>query len=567
MASMVKPGRFHAESRSLPTMEQTSECPSLVGHLPQYFLVRPDVVKHTASGAVMTKGAMVPLIPIDQLPSWLEIADVPRELYPEDIKGLTNLGKSSKDFDTYNVCVIYHDNDCGTYEPRMTSGLDKIKNQHGRNSSGGRIITGVRDEPDSNSRGHSQRALQNLRSDDLVTTPGEHDVIDERQVDTHDDMESGSSRHDDSSYELSASPNSSETCASVLSNSTDKELFSSLRVKKGIEESRHAPETTDISSALVIRKQIPPSPTAGLNPRIPSSVPLRPREHCNPYGTLNHKRIVPSGSQAADSRYSPSQPSRSLGISDHRGGGGSGSSRYDVLGYSSPSSTTTTHRHDTNNDNRSLLSLGGGSSTTYCRHWCHHNTCKYGAECKYIHEMPKTLEGLSAVGLSDWPKWYKAEKYGYEKAMAEMRQSMNLNGHSNYPGLTHLGGPHPPSPLASTSRASLLTKHPEKQELPAVQHLQQHQHYRQNIGRYRGAEGEKLASKISRDKKKIKGHSSYSTSSKKPTGYQEKALLQMRQRGQVERKGVLREGEEEDMENKTRENIVAEEEQDLISLD
>ncbi|ETS87952.1 hypothetical protein PFICI_01780 [Pestalotiopsis fici W106-1] len=606
MASKIEQGRDHEENRNRAMMEPTSESSSLTGQLPRYFLVRPDVTKHTASGTVTTKGAMVPLIPIDQLPSWLEITGVPRELSPEHMKGLTNLGESTKDFDTYNVCVIYHDDDGddddddddddGASEPRMTSRLDKIKYQHVGASSGRHIITTAHCGNDSNPRGHSQRTPQHHGSDIISTAPGELDANTGKQGTGHDDMlGSDSSRQDDSSYDHPASSASSEACESVLSSSPDKETFPSLRVKEGIQESRHAPRTTNTPS-LVTRKQIPPSPTADLNPRIPSSVPARPRELYNPYSTLTRKRTVPSGDQQAyrlkkslpsSSRYSPSQPSRSLAISHHRGGNGngsnnvstSGSSRYDVLGYSTTGGSTTNHQHhptnNNNNNTRTSSSAGTGSSTTYCRHWCHHNTCKYGAECKYVHEMPKTLEGLSAVGLSDWPKWYKAEKHGYEKAMAEVHQSLNLNGTLRYPAGLVLVGPH--SSSSSSSRAPPLTEQPEKQEIAELtepQHHHQHQQ-RQSLERHMMTmmEEAKRASKMTKDKKRIKGPSSYSTSSKKLSAHRNGNALLMRQRSHAGENPVRDENGTEGVKmarakaDKMCKVVASEEEQDLISLD
>lgn len=44
--------------------------------------------------------------------------------------------------------------------------------------------------------------------------------------------------------------------------------------------------------------------------------------------------------------------------------------------------------------------------TTFCRHWCHHGTCKWGLQCRYQHRMPSTVEGLREVGLKDFPTWY-----------------------------------------------------------------------------------------------------------------------------------------------------------------
>lgn len=45
-------------------------------------------------------------------------------------------------------------------------------------------------------------------------------------------------------------------------------------------------------------------------------------------------------------------------------------------------------------------------SEDYCRHWCHHGTCKWGNQCRYKHAMPTTTQGLVDVGLREFPAWW-----------------------------------------------------------------------------------------------------------------------------------------------------------------
>ncbi|CZS90824.1 uncharacterized protein RCO7_06705 [Rhynchosporium graminicola] len=61
--------------------------------------------------------------------------------------------------------------------------------------------------------------------------------------------------------------------------------------------------------------------------------------------------------------------------------------------------------------------------TQLCRHWCHHGICKWGQKCRYHHIMPMSTSGLSEVGLSDWPLWFRRMNPGYFAA-----QNANLNG-------------------------------------------------------------------------------------------------------------------------------------------
>jgi hypothetical protein len=47
---------------------------------------------------------------------------------------------------------------------------------------------------------------------------------------------------------------------------------------------------------------------------------------------------------------------------------------------------------------------------TPCPHWCRTGWCRYDPRCRFSHQMPKTLEALSEVGLGDWPRWWCKEQ-------------------------------------------------------------------------------------------------------------------------------------------------------------
>lgn len=422
-------GRHHFNSRPSPASPPSNN------RFPRYFLVRPDVIKHTASDTVTTKGPMVPLIPIDQLPFWLDIAGVPRELATEQLKYLHNVGESSKDFDAYEVHLRHH-GESGARGNRIATELGSIKYERMEASNDSEATNTVHGVVDACSLDSSQKMIEHHGNEDSSSDPQSEYSSDDKCITKAEETDSNSSRN------LATSPVLSEAYMSA-SSSTDKEILSSLRPPKGrgIDESRHAPG----NAVAIVRKQSPPSPTVALNPRIPLSLPARPRGHYNPYNTLHrNKRHVPStGGHPADrlkkspsssSRYSPLQPSRSLTAASQRS-----SPKYDVPGNHHPAGSTTTAITDHNHEH--------GRSSTFCRHWCHHNTCKYGDECMYVHEMPQTREGLGGVGLYDWPKWYKAERAGYEKARAEMRQSMmSLDGPVLYPTSLMLGPPSAPFP-------------------------------------------------------------------------------------------------------------------------
>lgn len=67
-----------------------------------HFIVRPS----TEDG---TPGPIVPLIAVDQLPEWMQLAGVPRELDAEQTIGLTNLGIVEKEGDSIFEVHLHHD--------------------------------------------------------------------------------------------------------------------------------------------------------------------------------------------------------------------------------------------------------------------------------------------------------------------------------------------------------------------------------------------------------------------------------------------------------------------------
>lgn len=57
-----------------------------------------------------------------------------------------------------------------------------------------------------------------------------------------------------------------------------------------------------------------------------------------------------------------------------------------------------------NKGNKSKPARPAGS---LCRHWCQTGQCSFGTDCRYTHQMPVTLEGLSDVGLTELPGWWR----------------------------------------------------------------------------------------------------------------------------------------------------------------
>lgn len=73
---------------------------------PRFFIVRLDGKRSVTDGKDDNlPGPIVPLIAVDELPKWLDLVGVPRELAVEQTVGLYNLGAASKSKGTYGVKI------------------------------------------------------------------------------------------------------------------------------------------------------------------------------------------------------------------------------------------------------------------------------------------------------------------------------------------------------------------------------------------------------------------------------------------------------------------------------
>lgn len=241
-----------------------------------HFIVRPQADDGTA-------GAIVPLVAVDQLPDWMQLAGVPRELDAEQTIGMTNLG-------------VVDNEDDSTFEVRLHH--DKIRAILNDADDGG---------------GKTKAKATKKKTIPPTETRGKANVI----------------AHAASDESLSTSTG---TSSSTTTGPVEKpKLGAHHRAERTLSASRHnpanaAPDTTHARSI--------------------SEKPLRPH-------------------MTAAARDGPRPPA--------------------------PQRATRQDRQPT---------------TVFCRHWCHHGTCKWGLDCRYQHRMPVTRDGLQEVGLRDFPAWY-----------------------------------------------------------------------------------------------------------------------------------------------------------------
>ncbi|KAK6081807.1 hypothetical protein SCUP234_04582 [Seiridium cupressi] len=436
MTHHTKGDRDRERDHYRQTTKPTSSPHSSEDQLPQYFIVRPDVTKQTASGAVTTKGPMVPLIPADQLPPWLGIVGVPRELDMEQMKGLRNLGETSKDFGSYEVCFLREYG--GSSQDSNVSIQDQRKRQYPDSLTEGQVRKAA---PATVDIQHATSKIPSNNNTKVSRKSGQkHLNKHHKRHDTPSDSNSGA----ESSGGEHSSGRSSSSKASA-SSSTDTELTYHLRAKDGLKGSRHAP--TISMEKTVTSRSIPTDLVVPLNPRIPSPPSPPPSGPSNPYPVLHRKGPVPAADHPASrllkafapgGGYSPTQPAYGLSsVTAHRG--------KDLM----PSAMT--YREGNHRD--------GSEGTIFCRHWCHHNTCKFGDVCKYMHEMPRTREGLREVGLSDWPMWYKSQEVGRQAGFAMALALQGRGGMGGHQSCGEYFGGNSPNPLLMMMNGTSMGGH------------------------------------------------------------------------------------------------------------
>lgn len=247
-----------------------------------HFIVRPD----TDDG---TPGPIVPLVAVDQLPEWMQLSGVPRELNAEQTIGLNNLGIVDKEDDSIFEVRLHH----GKIRAILNSADDKTASHSPGGGKGKAKATKKKTTTPAETKGKS---IEQTASEESLSTSA------------------GSSSYTKPGH-------------------VEKQQPRTLPAQPMLSASRHNTANTAVGTQT--RHNV-------------SEKPLRPH--------------------MTEAKREETQPA----VSKH---------------------TTTTTKPDK-------------QPTTFCRHWCHHGTCKWGLQCRYQHRMPATVEGLREVGLKDFPTWY-----------------------------------------------------------------------------------------------------------------------------------------------------------------
>ncbi|KAI1103298.1 hypothetical protein F4804DRAFT_352986 [Jackrogersella minutella] len=328
--------------------------------LPQYFIVRPNVTKHTASGTVTKPGPIVPLVAVDQLPEWLDLAGVPRELSVEQTVGLSNLGTVVRSPEFYTVYM--HSDVQPIPAAAMGSSTADARDAH-------LIRAG---------QGQRQTRQQQRRAGD-----GNNGLLIPVDV-------PGPSSSTSSTASTPPPPSHMDPAAKSFSGDAGKKPGGSSANKSTLQP-----------TAKADRPQPAPSPkpaALGLLPRLPSPTATgsTPPAAANPYPMLHPYLPGPHAPSYAPPPSAYALPPPSTMHPAER-------LLYSYAPHArakAASSTTSTATSKPANPAAAPI------NSVYCKHWCHRGTCRWGAQCRYAHLMPATAEGLREVGLSHHPAWW-----------------------------------------------------------------------------------------------------------------------------------------------------------------
>lgn len=304
---------------------------------PEHFIIRPGM-----DGREKT---IVPLIAVDQLPEWIQLAGVPRQLDVAQASGLVNLGLVPGD-------------GLSTYEVRLR--VDRIR----------AILSGdARDHDELDPLAPSDSVIERTSRlgekivEDANTSKSQKQItkagFKERQEKVLRDTQKGPVKLNEAVREVTET----ETTSAVPETRAwddESEGGSSDTVTTGPDKQNMVSRQQHEGQADASIKKPPPEPTLSAS---------------------RHNTAVDAATDKSARQDKLIRPHLMEKMMETRPSHVVGSRVKDKF-------------------------LGTNPNTLYCRHWCHHGTCKWGWQCRYQHRMPTNQEGLREVGLKDFPTWY-----------------------------------------------------------------------------------------------------------------------------------------------------------------
>lgn len=328
-------------------------------------------------------GRIVPLVAVDQLPDWLRLRGVPREMGAEQAAGMTHVGGSNSGSSAsppqgWDGREDGHHGDdqgvpgqCCYYEVQLRTDLIRaILTGEGEGGGGGE---GKKQHPSGVGLDGRQKAAPSSSKKTTTKYGGRNDAKKEK---------GGGRKGKGASLKLKD-----------IGTTTNTKEKSILDLDSGSDSGLGSP------TSLVSGQK--------------AAAEVHVHNHQQPQGVKNHLRQdlqmqqISTTAEASQHNATVVVPDHGLLDSSSSSSNSGDSSSGQHGGHHQQNAT----RRILTNKGRSELPLflgvhGGDPNTFFCRHWCHHGSCKWGWNCKFLHRMPADAEGLREVGLRDFPTWY-----------------------------------------------------------------------------------------------------------------------------------------------------------------
>lgn len=360
-------------------------------------------------------GRLIPLVAVDQLPDWIQLAGVPREMDAEQTVDMMNLGKIKDDDDA--------EKGLGLYEVQLRTDMIKA------------ILSGGTDEREDSSDDGGRMKAATLSESSLSSSENAEKKM---------CMKGSKKRKEKKGRDAVASGPSKagEQTATSTSSSVSRNPEA---VKGKANAAVRAVSLLDCDSGSDSGGNIASPASLGPEQQIDAKKAQQIYEQQfkkTKRGSSNQKTSTaePMLSSSRHSTATVQSVSTNISTTTNNNTGGSNNDKRqpqpqqkmaihptmtikqaEMLQREKQQKMTrrmmSEHEHNNNNNNLNVHPQhqqqhhpfgvhGGDPNTIFCRHWCHHGNCKWGWDCHFRHQMPMDAEGLREVGLRDFPTWY-----------------------------------------------------------------------------------------------------------------------------------------------------------------
>ncbi|KAI0175580.1 hypothetical protein GGR52DRAFT_589347 [Hypoxylon sp. FL1284] len=356
---------------------------------PQYFLVRPNITRYTASGAVTTPGPIVPLVAVDQLPEGLNLVGIPRELRLEQTIGLTNLGTVDRNPEYHQVYTDDVDDDDDDDDEHQCQ--QQQCPQHLTEA-----IEDIRQLMPSGLSSATTSLASTSSSSPPMSVSGPAPVY---------------------GYTGSLEKRPANVLPPQASSVSPSGTYPVPQLYPQLQPQQSPPCHHGVSTPVLIPTPRLPPPPQQPRSQLQSHSQPQPPPQPQPQPQLPKTQGMHPADRMLRSWYPPGVPLHpALPQPQH---------------HPQPKTTSTSapapNPGSSSSNNTSSANSNSNKSSKPCRHWCLHGTCRWGGQCRFAHAMPLDAAGLRDVAMAAPATWLRAA----------LSLALGAEGH---PGLVGGGG-------------------------------------------------------------------------------------------------------------------------------